>query len=68
MQTHYLINIDFCILLCLVGGMHWQEMRCFGQPIHNDLDGIIVSGGIGQSHDKIHANILPFPRWYGKRL
>jgi hypothetical protein len=30
MQTHYLVNIDFCIFFCLVGGMHWQEMSCFG--------------------------------------
>jgi hypothetical protein len=28
----------------------------------------MVLGGIGQSYDKIHANILPFPRWYGKGL
>jgi hypothetical protein len=28
----------------------------------------MVPGGIGQSHDKIHANVLPFPRWYGKGL
>jgi hypothetical protein len=68
MQTHYLINTNFCIFLCLVGGMHWQEMSCLGQSIHDDPNRIMVSGGIGQSHDKIHANILPFPRWYGKGL
>src|SRR5688572_32585660 len=68
MQTHYLINIDFYIFLCLVGGMQWQEMSSLGQPIHNDLNRIMVPGGIGQSHDKIHTNILPFPRWYGKGL
>jgi hypothetical protein len=48
--------------------MYWQEMRCFGQPIHNDPNRIVVAGGIGQSHNEIHANILPFPRWYGKGL
>jgi hypothetical protein len=68
MQTHYLINIDLCIFLGLMGGMHWQEMSCLGQPIYNDPDGIMVPGGIGPSHDKIHTNILPFPRWYGKGL
>jgi hypothetical protein len=51
-----------------VGGMYWQEMRCIGQPIHNDPNGIVVPRGIGQSPNEIHANILPFPRWYGKGL
>jgi hypothetical protein len=68
MQTNYLVNINFCILFCPVGGMYWQEMRCLGQPIHNDPNRIVVPGGIGQSYDKVHANILPFPRWYGKGL
>jgi hypothetical protein len=68
MQMHYLLNIDLCVLLCLMGGMYWQEMHCFGQPIHNDPNRIMVPGGIGQSHDKIHANILPFLRWYAEGL
>jgi hypothetical protein len=25
-------------------------------------------GGAGKSHNKVHANVLPFPRWYGERL
>jgi hypothetical protein len=28
----------------------------------------MVPGGIGQSHYEVHANVLPFPRWYGKGL
>jgi hypothetical protein len=68
MQMNYLVNINLCILFCHVGGMHWQEMSCLGQPIHDDPNRIVVPGGIGQSHNKIHANILPFPRWYGKGL
>jgi hypothetical protein len=68
MQANYLVNVDFCIFLCPVGGMYWQEMSCLGQPIHNDPNRIVVSGGIGQSHNEIHANILPFPRWDGKGL
>jgi hypothetical protein len=47
MQSHYLININFCILLCLVGGVHWQEMSGLGQPVHNNPNGIVVPGGIG---------------------
>jgi hypothetical protein len=61
MQAHYLVNIDLCVPFCLVGGMHWQEVSCLGQPIHNDPYGIVVSGGIGQSHNQVHANVLPFP-------
>jgi hypothetical protein len=68
MQTNYLVNINFYILFCPVGGMYWQEMRCFGQPIHNDPNRIVVPGGIRQSHNEIHAKIFPFPRWYGKGL
>jgi hypothetical protein len=68
MQTNYLVNVDFCILLRPVGGVHWQEVSCLGQSVHNDPNGIMAPGGIGQSHDKIHTNVLPFPRWYGKGL
>jgi hypothetical protein len=28
----------------------------------------MVLGGVGQSHNKVHANVLPLPRWYGERL
>jgi hypothetical protein len=68
MQANYLVNVDFCIFLCPVGGMYWQEMSCLGQPIHNDPNRIMVSVGIGQSYDEIHAHILPFPRRHGKGL
>ena len=68
MQTNYLVNVDFCILLCPVGGVYWQEVSGLGQPVHNNPNRIMVPGGIGQSHDKVHANVLPFPRWYGKGL
>jgi hypothetical protein len=27
-----------------------------------------VSGGVGKSHNKVHANVLPFPRWYREWL
>jgi hypothetical protein len=27
-----------------------------------------VPGGVGQSHNKVHANVLPFLRRYGERL
>jgi hypothetical protein len=46
MQANYLVNVDFCIFLCPVGGMYRQEMSCLGQPIHNDPNRIVVSGGI----------------------
>ena len=68
MQTNYLVDVDFCILFRPVGGVYRQEMSRLGQSIHNDPNGIMVLGGIGQSHDKVHANVLPFPRWYGKVL
>jgi hypothetical protein len=68
MQTHYLIHIDLCIFLCLVGGMHWQEMSYLGQSVHNDPNRIMVSGGIGQPHNEVHANVLPFLGGYGKGL
>jgi hypothetical protein len=48
--------------------VHWQEMSGLGQPVHDNPNGIMVPGGIGQSYDKIHANVLPFPRRYGKGL
>jgi hypothetical protein len=68
MQANYVVNVDFCILLRPVGGVYRQEMSCLGQSVHNDPNGIMVPGGIGQFHDKIHTNVLPFPRWYGKGL
>ena len=68
MQTNYLVDVDFCILLRPVGGMYWQEMSCLSQSIHNDPNRVVVPGGIVQSHNEIHANILPFPRGYGKGL
>ena len=68
MQTNYLVNVDLRILLCPVGGVHWQEVSGLGQPVHNNPNGIMVPGGIGQSQYKVHANVLPFPRWYGKGL
>jgi hypothetical protein len=68
MQASYLVNVNFSILFRPVGGVYRQEMSCLGQSVHNDPNGIMVPGGIGQSHDKIHANILPFPRWYGEGL
>jgi hypothetical protein len=68
MQANYLVNVNFGILFRPVGGVYRQEMSCLGQSVHNDPNEIMVPRGIGQSHDKIHANILPFPRWYGKGL
>jgi hypothetical protein len=68
MQANYLVNVDFCILLCPVGGVYRQEMSCLGLSVHNDPNGVMVPGGIGQSYNKIHTNVLPFPRWYGKGL
>jgi hypothetical protein len=66
MQANYLVNVDFCIFLCPVGGVHWQEVSCLGQSVHNDPNGIMVPGGIGQSYDKIHTNVLPFPDGMGR--
>jgi hypothetical protein len=68
MQTNYLVNVDFRILLRPMGGVHRQEVSCLGQSVHNDPNGIMVPRGIGQPHDEIHANVLPFPRRYGKGL
>jgi hypothetical protein len=68
MQVNYLVNVNFSILFRPVGGMYWQEMSCLGQPVHNDPNRIMVSGGIGQSHNEVHANVLPLPRWYGEGL
>jgi hypothetical protein len=51
-------------MLCL----HWEEMSYLGQSIYDDPYGIMMLGGIGQSHDKVHTFVVPFPGWYREWL
>jgi hypothetical protein len=39
-------------------------MSRFGEPIYNNPYGVIFFRSIGQSHNKVHAYVIPFPQGY----
>jgi hypothetical protein len=44
MQTHNALNVQLCILLHLVEGMHENEVVRHGKSINNNPNGIILAG------------------------
>jgi hypothetical protein len=46
-QAHNLIDIEFCIILDGVRGVHCDEMSSLGQSVHYNPDRILPSGGRG---------------------
>jgi hypothetical protein len=67
-QTHDPVNVQFCILLSLISGVHWEKMCHFRQSVHNNPNQIMMTRGVGQTHYEIHADVIPFPRRYGQGL
>jgi hypothetical protein len=61
MQTQDASNIQFSVLLSLVVGVHRNEMSRLGKPIDDYLDGVKLEGRERSTHNKIHADIFPFP-------
>jgi hypothetical protein len=46
-QAHNLIDIEFCIILDGVSGVHCDEMSSLGQSVHYNLDRILLPGSQG---------------------
>jgi hypothetical protein len=46
-QAHNLNDIEFCIILDRVSGVHYDEISSLGQSVHYNLDRILFSGSQG---------------------
>jgi hypothetical protein len=68
MQTYNPGHVELRQLVCVVSGLHWYEMCHFCEGVYNDSDGIIAPRGLGQSNDKIHTYVVPFPLGNWQRL
>jgi hypothetical protein len=40
--------------------VHWKKMCHFRQSVHNDPNRIMMPRGVGQTHNEIHADVIPF--------
>ena len=61
MQGHNPVKIQLGILLGLIPRIHRKVMSGLGKAIHNDPNRVISLYCAGQTHNKVHGNILPFP-------
>jgi hypothetical protein len=61
MQTQDASNIQFDVLLSPVVGVHRNKISRLGKPVDDYLDGVKLVGRGRQTHNKIHANVFPFP-------
>jgi hypothetical protein len=60
-QTHDPVNVQLCILLSLISGVHREKMCHFRQSVHNNPNRIMMMRGGGKIHNEIHADVIPFP-------
>ena len=58
MQTNNPGYVELRQMTCIVSGLHWNEMSHFCKGVYNDPDGVISPGGLGQSNDKIYADVI----------
>jgi hypothetical protein len=56
-----MINVDVSILLNSILDVDRYEVGEFGESIHDHPNRIKLAGSQRQSHNKIHANIIPLP-------
>jgi hypothetical protein len=68
MQTQDVRNIQFHVLLSPVEGVHQNERSRLGESIDDYPDGTKPAGGERQTHNKIHADVFPFPGRNTQRL
>jgi hypothetical protein len=61
MQTQDARNIQLRVLLIPLEGVHQNEMSRLGKSIDDYPDGVKLAGGEWQTHNKIHADVFPFP-------
>jgi hypothetical protein len=61
MQTQDARNIQLHVLLIPLEGVHQNEMSKLGKSIDDYPDGAKLAGGEWQTHNKIHADVFPFP-------
>jgi hypothetical protein len=55
--------VDLGILLNLIVGVDRYEVDRFGESIHDYPNQIKLAGRQGQTHNKIHTNVIPLPLW-----
>jgi hypothetical protein len=55
--------VDLGILLNLLVAVDGYEVGRFGESIHNYPNRIKLAGRQGQTHNKIHTNVIPLPFW-----
>jgi hypothetical protein len=68
MQTQDVRNIQFHVLLSPVEGVHRNERSRLGESIDDYPDGTKPAGGERQTHNKIYADVFPFPGRNTQRL
>ena len=61
MYAHYAGAVQICQLFSRVGSLDGNKMGNLGQPIDNDPNGVMSTGGPWKSGDKIHSDFIPFP-------
>jgi hypothetical protein len=53
--------VDLSILLSIVVGVDRYEVGGFGKLIHDHPNQVILVGRQWQTHDEVHANVIPLP-------
>jgi hypothetical protein len=61
MDGYNAIKIQLSILRGGKSSIRWKKMGRLCETIHHDSNEIISFGCAGQTHNKIHENILLFP-------
>jgi hypothetical protein len=62
------IYVDLNILLSIVVGVDEYEVGEFGESIHNHPNGMKLASHQWQTHDEVHANVIPLPFCNAQRL
>jgi hypothetical protein len=68
MQTLHMIDVDLSILLNSVLGVDRHEVGGFGELINDHPNRVKLAGNQCQSHNEVHANVIPLPARNAQRL
>ncbi|TMX04665.1 hypothetical protein EJD97_006086, partial [Solanum chilense] len=61
MPPHNLINIKSHIILVSVGRLHWDKVRRYSQPVHNNPYRVMLPPSPRKTNHKVHINGFPLP-------
>ena len=63
MQSHNIINVEFCLILGSVSRLNRDKVGRLSHSVHNNPYRVMSSPSLRKTDHEVHINGLPFPSW-----